>query len=289
MKTFPALRKSWPAWTMRRVRLSPASITYRVPLTIRRLQDCVRSLRGSGPPAVPRVMSRVPAAAGAGTLVCAAAGGPASAMPHSAARIIVLRIVSPFSFRSMLVWSPWAALVRRHRIVRTPRACRRIVRGLVPGPLCVRRRHRRAGVRVDAAQLLEHADARLDRRVSREQLDEVEMRRVLDEHLPDLARYVSDLGIGRDLAQGRDQRLGIFCELQRTGIGQVLALARIAAVPTVHAEAHGLPQHLRQERDHADEHDGHDHQPDVAVDDMGELVREDGLELAVVEALEEAA
>src|SRR5580700_11797461 len=46
---------------MRRVTPSPASIRYSVPLTTSRLDVCARSLEGSGPPRVPRVISVVSA------------------------------------------------------------------------------------------------------------------------------------------------------------------------------------------------------------------------------------
>src|SRR5260221_439721 len=60
MKMVPRSRKLIPALARRRVTPSPASTRYSAPLTIRRLADCARPVLGTGPPAVPNVMRRVP-------------------------------------------------------------------------------------------------------------------------------------------------------------------------------------------------------------------------------------
>src|SRR5262245_54393409 len=70
MKIVPTSRTLKPAFAIRRATPSPASTTYNVPLTIRRLDDCARWALGGGPAVVPSVMRRVPAFDGAG-LVCA--------------------------------------------------------------------------------------------------------------------------------------------------------------------------------------------------------------------------
>src|SRR5437764_14372265 len=71
-----------PAFARRRATPSPASMTYNVPFTIKRLDDCARLALGGGPAVVPSVMRRVPVFDGAG-LVCAM-------LPSASATILIV-------------------------------------------------------------------------------------------------------------------------------------------------------------------------------------------------------
>ncbi len=119
-----------------------------------------------------------------------------------------------------------------------------------------------------------------------------------------------------DLLQGRNHGVGVLGQLHGAGVGDELALARdrhlhddgqhIAdgrdrqgeddeqprPAPAAAAAAAGpagphdrAVDQLRRQGDDSGEHRGDDHQPDVAVDDVGHLVGEHRLQLPVVQGL----
>lgn len=177
-------------------------------------------------------------------------------------------------------------------------------------------------IRARTLKLLEDAYALLDGRVGGEEPVEAAeearglLARVLDEELRHVvARDGLDVGVGRDLAQRRRQR--VVRHLGSARIGQILPFARYgeahqqrdgvaygcdndgdkqhddaaALVVAARAAAVGVEQRaegrLGRHREDADEDYRYDQQPHVVVAYVRELMRDDGLELRVVEFVDD--